>query len=334
MRYLILGCGPAGIAAAKAIRGKDPKGGIVIATEERDPPYVRALLTELIAGRVERNAISDPQAADLPELGIDVRFGMRAAKLDIPGNRVIFSDGTGEGYDALLVATGGKPGISPALQIDHPSILPFDSLDDTLKILERVPRSGTVAVCGPGFLAIVTSSALRKRGNDVVWFRSDRPRHGYPIAGELEANILDSVRNTGVKILDGHDVAEVRSVDGGLEAVPTIGGAPVRCAAIVVATERTPSIGFLAGSGVETGAGILVDDRLRTNVPNIYAAGDCAELFDWGSGQSRINFGLRSAIKQGRLAGENMAGAEKFYVREESDYFWILFGPALLDRIK
>ncbi|MBI5575543.1 MAG: FAD-dependent oxidoreductase [Deltaproteobacteria bacterium] len=334
MRYLILGCGPAGVAAAKAIRGKDPNAGIVIATEERDPPYSRPLLTELIAGRVGRAAISEPQAADLSELGIDVRLGMRASKLDTAGNRVVFSDGTGSAYDVLLVATGGKPGIPPALRIGHPSVLPFDSLEDTLKILERVPPRGTVAVCGPGFLAIVTSSALRKRGNGVVWFRSDKPRHGYPIGGELEANILDSVRNTGVRILDGHDIAELREVAGGLEAVPTVGGPPVRCDAVVIANERSPSTGFLAGSGVETGAGILVDDRLRTNVPNIYAAGDCAELFDWGSGHSRINFGLRSAIKQGRLAGENMAGAEKLYARETSDYFWILFGPALLDRIK
>ena len=237
-------------------------------------------------------------------------------------------------YDVLLVATGGKPPIPRPLRIEHPRILPFDSLDDTLKILARVPRSGTVAVCGPGFLAIVTSSAFRKRGNDVAWFRSEQPRHGYPIGGELEANILDSVRNTGVKILDGNDVAEVRDTADGLEAFPAAGGPPVRCAAIVAAGERSPAIGFLSGSGVETGAGVLVDDRLRTNVPNIFAAGDCAELFDWGSGRSRINFGLRSAIKQGRLAGENMSGGEKFYVREDSDYFWILFGPALLDRIR
>lgn len=334
MKYLILGCGPAGIAAAKAIRGKDPKGEIVIATEEKSPPYVRPLLTEVIAGRMERTAISDPQAADLAEKGIEVRSGMRAESIDSPGNRVIFSDGTGLPYDLLLVATGGKPGIPDALRTGHPLILPFDSLDDTLKIIERVPRAGNVAVCGPGFLAIVMSSALRKRGNDVVWFRSDRPRHGYPIGGELEANILDSVRNAGVKILDGHDIADVLEADGGFEAIPTIGGDRVRCDAIVVATERAPAIGFLAGSGIETGAGILVDDRLRTNVPNIYAAGDCAELFDWDTGQSRINFGWRSAIRQGKLAGENMAGAEKLFARETSDYFWILFGPALLDRIK
>jgi NADPH-dependent 2,4-dienoyl-CoA reductase/sulfur reductase-like enzyme len=334
MKYLILGCGPAGIAAAKAIRGKDPKGDIVIATEERVTPYMRPLLTDLITGNLDKNGISDPQAENLADLGVAVVHGKHASKLEPKANRLIFSDGAVENYDSLLIATGGKPHIPRELRINHEMIFRFDSLEDTLKIIERVPKSGTVAVCGPGFLAIVTSSAFRKRGNDVVWFRSDRPRHGYPIGGELEANILDSVRNTGVKILDGIDIAEARAVNGGLELTPTVGGDPVRCIAVLVATERTPSIGFLAGSGVEVGAGVFVDDRLRTNIPNIHAAGDCAELFDWACGQSRINFGWRSAIKQGKLAGQNMTGAEKYYAREAADYFWILFGPALLDRIK
>ena len=120
---------------------------------------------------------------------------------------MIFADGAEEAYDVLLVATGGKPEIPLPLRKEHPAILPFDSLEDTLRIADRVPRSGTVAVYGPGFLAIVTSSALRKRGNDVVWFQPDLPRSGYPISGELEANILDSVRNTGVRILGGQDIA-------------------------------------------------------------------------------------------------------------------------------
>jgi len=334
MKYLILGCGPAGIAAAKAVRGKDKKGDIVVVTDEQGPPYLRPLLTELIMGRAEVSGIVDPQAQGLADLGIQVRHGNRVEKVDSSGNRVIFTDGAKEAYDVLLVATGGKPEIPPVLRKDHPAILPFDSLEDTLRIADRIPRTGTVVVYGPGFLGIVTSSALRKRGNDVVWFQPDLTRVGYPISGELEANILDSVRNTGVRILDGRDIAAIREEGGGIEVESTEKGEKVRCLAVVVATERIPAIGFLSGSGVKTGAGIVVDDYFRTSVPNIYAAGDCAELFDEETRAPRINFGWRSALKQGRLAGENMAGAAKRYVREESDYFWALFGPALLDRIR
>ena len=334
MKYLILGCGPAGIAAAKAVRGKDKKGEIVVVTDEQGPPYLRPLLTELVMGRADIAGIVDPQAQDLADRGIQVRHGNRVEKVDASGNRVVFTDGAGETYDVLLVATGGKPEIPPVLGKEYPAILPFDSLEDILRITERVPRSGTVVVYGPGFLGIVTSSALRKRGNDVVWFQPDRPRSGYPISGELEANILDSVRNTGVRILDGHDIAAIREAGREIEVESTEKGETVRCLAVVVATERIPAIGFLSGSGVKTGTGVVVDDYFRTSVPNIYAAGDCAELFDGETKVPRINFGWRSAIKQGRLAGENMAGAGKRFVREDSDFFWALFGPALLDRIR
>ena len=334
MKYLILGSGPAGIAAAKAIRGKDKKGEIVVATEEPGPPYLRPLLTDLIMGRVDVAEIADPQAKDLADRGIVVRNGQRALNVDSAGNRVIFADGAEEAYDVMLAATGGKPEIPLPLRKEHPAIFPFDSLEDTLRIVERVPRSGTVAVYGPGFLAIVASSALRKRGNEVVWFQPDIPRSGYPIAGELEANILDSVRNTGVRILEGADITAVREAGVGIEIESTQKREIVRCLAVVVASERLPAIGFLSGSGVKIATGIVVDDYLRTSVPNIYAAGDCAELFDKETRTARINFGWRSALKQGRLAGENMAGGGKRYVREESDYFWALFGPALLDRIR
>jgi NADPH-dependent 2,4-dienoyl-CoA reductase/sulfur reductase-like enzyme len=137
-----------------------------------------------------------------------------------------------------------------------------------------------------------------------------------------------------VRILDGQDIAAVREAGEGIEIESTEKGVTVRCLAVVVATERLPAIGFLSGSGVNVGTGIVVDDHLLTSVPNIYASGDCAELFDKETRTVRINFGWRSAIKQGRLAGENMAGAGKRFVREESDYFWALFGPALLDRIR
>lgn len=333
MRYLILGCGPAGIAAAKAIRGSDKNGEIVIVNEEESAPYLRPLLTDLIAGRADKSALADPQAESLAEIGANVRRGKRAASVDSAKRTVALADGTTESYDVLLVATGGKPVVPPALSRLSAGVLPFDSLADTEKIVARIAPNDTVAVYGPGFLAVTAGAALRKRVREVVWFRPDAPVYGYPISGELEANVLDSVRNTGVRILDGHDIAEARESGGAIELVSTEGGETVRCATVVVATERKPAIDFLAGSGVKVQTGIVVDDSLRTNVPTIFAAGDCAELLDRKSRQSRINFGWRSAIKQGELAGGNMAGAEKLFIRNSEDYFGLLYGSPLAERV-
>jgi len=126
----------------------------------------------------------------------------------------------------------------------------------------------------------------------------------------------------------------VREAGGGIELESTEKGEKVRCLAVVVATERLPCDRLPFRQRREDRyrdrRGRLSPDQRS----NIYAAGDCAELFDKETRTARINFGWRSAIKQGRLAGENMAGGGKRYVPGESDYFWALFGPALLDRIR
>ena len=334
MQYLILGGGPAGIAAAKTIRKGKSDAEIVIATDETDAPYLRPLLPDLILGEARDETILDPQGKDLVEKGVRLLTGRRAVRLDIGNRKVDFSDGTQEGYEVLLIATGGKPDVPAPLRVDLPAIRVFDSREDALAIRERAARPGTAVVYGPGYLAIEACRALRRKKKDVVWIKPDLPKYGYPIAGELEASILDDVRNRGARILEGEDIVLAREKDADMRVVLARSGEEISCSLVVIATERVPSVGFLAGSGVTVGMGVLVDDFLRTNVPNVYAAGDCAEFADKPKGVGRINFGWRSAIRQGQMAGENMAGGNKRFGGNEGDYFWALFGFSLLDRAK
>lgn len=335
MRHLILGSGPAGIAAAKTIRMADRDAEIVIATEEEfDRPYLRPLLPDFIAGDIPLEALLDPEGEDLAPNGIEVRRGKRARKLDAEGRRVSFDDGTVEAYDALLVATGGKPTL-PLLFDRHPkAVVPFDSLNDSKRIRERAAGPGPIVVYGPGYLGIEACRALARRGRMVVWIKPDHPRFGYPISGEFEASVLDEVSRRGVRIREGDDIIFIRELEDGFFEVRDLDGRKIRCSMIVSATERLPAVAFLRGSGVKVGTGIVVDSRLRTSAPHVYAAGDCAELYDEETGEVRINFGWRSAVKLGKLAGENMAGGGKIYIREREDYFWLLTGASLLDRLK
>ncbi|MDP2657870.1 MAG: FAD-dependent oxidoreductase, partial [Candidatus Deferrimicrobium sp.] len=268
------------------------------------------------------------------EKGVRLLTGRRAVRLDMGNRKVDFSDGTQEGYDFLLIATGGKPEVPAALKKELPAIHVFDSRKDALAIRERAARPGTAVVYGPGYLAIEACRALRGKKKEVVWIKPDLPKYGYPIAGELEASILDDVRNRGARIMEGEDIVNAWEKDAATTVVLTRGGEEIPCSLIVVATERVPSVGFLAGSGVMAGTGVLVDDFLRTSAPNVYAAGDCAEFADKPKGMGRINFGWRSAIRQGQLAGENMAGGNRRFGGEQENYFWALFGSPLLDRAR
>ena len=332
MRHLILGGGPAGIAAAKTIRKRKKDAAIVIATEETADPYLRPLLPDLISGDTEISALTDPQGEDLETERIELRKGKRAERLDASENVVYFTDGTEEGYDFLLIATGGKPVLPDPLKKPLRSILPFDSLADALRIKGRAARPGVSIVYGPGYLAIEACRVLRKAGQDVTWLKPGEPRFGNPITGEFEASVINEIQHRGVVLKDGDEVESVTETDEETVLVRTTSGEEIRCRMIVAATERHPCTKFLEGSGVKVGTGVVVDDYLRTFIGNIYAAGDCAELYDKASGESRINFGWRSAIKQGQLAGENMAGERKLYIRKQGDYLWLLFGTSLLDR--
>jgi NADPH-dependent 2,4-dienoyl-CoA reductase/sulfur reductase-like enzyme len=334
MRYLVLGSGPAGIAAAKGARRLDKDAEVVIATEEHAAPYLRPALPDLVSGERELPAMGNPQAKDLEEQRIRVLPGKRARRVDAGKNRVAFTDGTEETYNFLCIATGGRP-VAPAALAGAPgSYLLLNSLGDAQRLRERAMRSDVTVVYGPGYLGIEAARALRMIGNQVIWINPGLPRFGNPIPGDVEAKVVDALRSKGVKTKEGVEIADVIDVDGRNYDVVTSAAERIRCSLIVAATERVPSIGFLEGSGVKAGAGVLVSEYLGTNVSNIYAAGDCAEVYDINRRESRINFGWRSAIKQGQLAGENMAGGGGVYIKNTEDYFGLLFGTALLERIK
>jgi NADPH-dependent 2,4-dienoyl-CoA reductase/sulfur reductase-like enzyme len=334
MRCLILGNGPAGLAAAKAIRGMDGDAEILVVGDEPSAPYLRPLLTDVVTRERRPESIVNPQAAELPDLRIGMRTGARATGLDIRTRAVAFADGSTERFDRLLIATGGRPAIPHRLRPFPAMVVPLDSLENALRIRELAARRGGVAVLGPGFLAAVTALALRMLGKAVTWFKPGEPRFGNPEGGRVDASVLSAARAAGIVVLDGSGIGEVRETGGNLTITPSDGGDPVDVTMVAIATERHPNTAFLRGSGVESGTGILVDDSLRTNVDGIFAAGDCAELYDRTTHESRFNFGWRSAVAQGTLAGENMAGAERPYLRTREDYFWRLFGPPLRDRFR
>ncbi len=334
MRHLILGSGPAGIAAAKAARKMEKDAEVVIVTEEFAAPYLRPSLPDIISGEIDPSSIPDPQGKDLAAEGIAVQSGKRAKRVDAARNRILFSDGSEETYNFLCVATGGKPILPLPLMGSFGAFLTLNSLSDALRIKARALRSDVSVVYGPGYLGLEASRALRKLGQQVIWVNPGLPRFGNPISGELEAKVTEKLRSNGVTVKEGTDIADVLDLDGGTYIVYTTGGEEIRCQMIVVTTERLPVVHFLEGSGVKVGAGILVDEYLLTNVSNIFAAGDCAEVFDINRRESRINFGWRSAMKQGQLAGENMAGGGKLYIRNTEDYFGLLYGSPLLERVK
>jgi NADPH-dependent 2,4-dienoyl-CoA reductase/sulfur reductase-like enzyme len=332
MRYLILGSGPAGANAAKILKERESDAKVVIATEEFKPLYFRPNLPEMIFGDLDEETILSPMGKDIAGAGVEIMHGKRAKRVDTGQNRVLFTDGSEMEYNFLLIATGASPQTPSTISSSQGTFLTLNSLADAVRIKSRALRSDTALVYGPGYLGIETSRAIRRLGLQVVWINPGLPRFGNPITGDVEVRAKEILKERGVKILDGADIGDIIDIDGKNYQVITTGGEKVDCTLVVIATERIPRIEFLNGSGIKTGNGILVDEYLRTNVSNVFAAGDCAEILDVNRGLNMINFGWRSALKQGELAGWNMAGKDMMFIKNQEDYFGLLVGTNILDR--
>ena len=332
MRYLIIGSGPTGVTAAKHVKEKDSEGEVVIATEEFHSLYFRPNLPELIYGDLDGRSIFSPLGKDTEEIGVTFEYGKRAKRVDTAKNRVLFTDGSALEYNFLLIASGASPALPSPFYPSEASYLTLNSLPDAVRIKKRALRSDRALVYGPGYLGIETSRAIRRLGLQVTWINPGLPRFGNPISGEVEVKAKKILQERGVTILDGADVADIIDMDGTSYRMYTTGGEKVDCTLVVLATERVPNIAFLEGSGIKTGTGVLVDEYLRTNVSNVFAAGDCAEILDVNKGMNRINFGWRSAKKQGELAGLNLSGKDMVFIKNQEDYFGLLVGTHILDR--
>jgi len=121
-------------------------------------------------------------------------------------------------------------------------------------------------------------------------------------------------------------------MDGRRYRITDDAGETFDCDLFGLAPAETPNVEFLRPSAVHCDIGVIVNEELRTNIPNVFAAGDCAQIYDINSGHSVINFGWKSAAKQGIIAGENMAGSNQIIIPTRDEFVLDLMGKKLLER--
>jgi NAD(P)H-nitrite reductase large subunit len=310
--HVILGAGPAGINAIETIRSID--GGasrITLVCDE--PPYARMVLPYYLAGNIPEKQVFTGDDNYLKRLGVDGVFGRRAVFVDAKANAVILQDGQKLDYDNLLVATGSSA-IRPRIDgADLPGVSTLWTLADTQHVLKRLKPGARVILVGAGFIGFIVLNALAKRGCglDVV----ERERAVLP--NMLDARGAEAVeghlRGKNIGVHTGTTVESIRSEDDGTLVASLDRGSELRADAIILAVGVQPKIRFLEDSGLKTRHGVLVDNRMRTNVRNVYAAGDCAEGPNLLNGAQAVHAIQPTAVDHGRVAGANMAGKRVNY---------------------
>ena len=304
--HVILGAGPAGVIAAETIRKQDPQASITLIGDEPEPPYSRMAIPYLLIGNVkEEGTYLRKSPSHFADLGINMVVGA-VDSAGVATKNIALSSGKTLSYDTLLIATGSQPIQPPIPGIDAPGVHTCWTMDDARKIMARATPGARVLQLGAGFIGCIIMEALAARGVRLsVVEMGDRmvPRMMGPTAGGM---IRDWCEAKGVQVYTGTKVESIGVGADGVLQVKLSSGQTLEADLVISAAGVRPAIAYLKDSGITCLLGVLTDEHMQTNVPGVYAAGDCAEAFDKVSGKTIVSAIQPNAAEQARVAALNM----------------------------
>ncbi len=315
MRYVILGNGICGTEAALALRGADPRAQITLVSAEHDHLFSRPALMYLFAGQLSLRD-SEPYDRGLYErMGLE-RVRGRVVSLDSPARALAFADGRRLSYDRLLLAVGSRARPAPWPGSEGPGVHSFVTLQD-LAALDGACQAGMRAVViGGGLIGVEVAEILRQRGLEVSFLIRENWYFPLALDSRESALVAEHMRTHGIDVRLGAQVEGVmRDPQGRLHGVRA-SGRDLPADLVVVSIGVVPHTAFLQGSGLalSPAGAIEVDAALRTNLPEVWAAGDCANV-TWYDGGRRPEQLWYTARQQGRAVARSMLGEEVTYRR-------------------
>ena len=301
--YLIVGGGMAADAAAKAIRTADAVASIGILGAETEPPYERPPLSKALWKGDKTLASIDLQTA---ASGAELHLGRRAQTLDRAGHRVVDDRGDNWRYRRLLLATGASPRVLPFAANER--VIHFRTTDDYRRLRGYAVEGARIAVVGGGFIGSELAAALAGAGCKVSMLFPGASIGSGRYPPTLASFLDDYYRERGVELLSGVKVVGGSAGGEGVELVLS-DGRRLRVDAVVAGLGVVPDTALAEQAGLEVADGVLVDARLRTSDPDIWAAGDLANFFNPSLGRRLRVEHENAAVEMGAHAGRAMAGA-------------------------
>ncbi|MES9970889.1 MAG: FAD-dependent oxidoreductase [Candidatus Thiodiazotropha sp.] len=305
MHYIVIGAGPAGVTACETLRSLDPTGQITLIGEEPEPPYSRMAIPYLLVEQIDESGTYLRKSEGHYQDKRIEHIRKQVTQVDPQQHRVTLSDGSSLEYDRLLIATGATPLKPPIPGIDLDGIHNCWTLADARAIVARAKAGSPVVLIGAGFIGCIILESLVERDVKLtVVEKGDRmvPRMMDNVAG----NLLKSwCEKRGVRILTSSGVVGFTESGNGV-SVNLDSGESLSAELVITAMGVRANIDFLAGSGIETDQGILVNDHLQSNWKDVYAAGDVAQGLDFSSGVDMVQAIQPTSVEHGRIAAINM----------------------------
>ena len=305
-RHVLIGSGPAAIAAAETIRSRDDQAEIVIVGAEPHGYYSRPGLAYYLAKEVPEERLFPFTPQDFARLNVQLLLE-RAVHLDPPAHRVTMEGGRELSYDRLLVATGSRaiPAKVPGADLD--GVVKLDDMDDARDLIRRSRHAKAAVVVGGGITALEIAEGLSARRVHVHYFMR-KGRYWSSVLSESESRMIEQgLRARGVQIHDFTELAGILGRQGRVVGVETGDGTQIPCDLVAMALGVRPQKELADEAGLDCERGILVNEHLRSSDEHIFAAGDIAEVRETLTDRRTLEVLWSSALAKGRIAGLNMA---------------------------
>lgn len=306
MQYVILGNGVAGMTAAEEIRKIDKGCSIKLLTEEKYLTYYRVKLSHCISKDFESKDLLIHNEGWYKERNIEVILGIKANSIDTINSRVVLENGCNISYDKLLLANGSSCFIPPVLGKEKKGVFALRTLDDLKNIQSYFPNCKEVSVIGGGLLGLEAAWALKDKGFTVTVVEFSHILLPRQLDEELAGYVKNKLELLGLKIYLSSSSQEILG-DEVVKGLSLKDGRAIASDMILFSAGIIPNTKIVKETGIVVNKGIVVDERMKTSLDHIYAAGDVAEF-------NGVVMALWStASDQAKIAAKNMAGGNETY---------------------
>ena len=303
--YLIVGGGMTAAAAVEGIREVDASGAIGIISLEQDPPYDRPPLSK----GLWKDKPLESVWRKLDQRGVTMHLGRNAREILVSRKCVIDDRGDFFGYKKLLLATGGKP---RKLPFGDDDVIYYRTLSDYRRLRALTEKGRKFAVIGGGFIGAEIAASLAANGKKVVMIFPGKGIGARIFPEPLSSFVSDYYQRKGVELVAGQKIVGLER--RGKQHILTTGSdEKIVVDGVVVGIGLEPNVELAQSIGLPVEDGIVVDDFLRTNQADIYAAGDVAAAYNWTLGKRVRVEHEDNANSMGRVVGRNMAGRQEQY---------------------
>jgi 3-phenylpropionate/trans-cinnamate dioxygenase ferredoxin reductase subunit len=310
--FVIIGGGLAGAKGAEALRNQGFDGDIVLIAEEQVRPYERPPLSKgYLMGKAERESIFVHGEAWYAENNVDLRLGVSATAIDRAAHEVRLSDGTAVTYDKLLLATGSSPRRLPGAE----DALYLRRVEDSERIKAMLAQVSRLVVIGAGWIGLEVTAAAREAGVEVTVLEVAELPLLAAIGPEVAQVFADLHAAHGVDLRFGVQIEDVSAT-----SVRLTDGTTIDADAVLVGIGAAPNVELAVDAGLDVDNGVLVDAGLRTSDPDIFAAGDIANLQHPVLGRRIRVEHWASALNHPKVAATGMLGGEASFVAQP--YFY------------